>query len=152
MLEPITLKTAPELKRVITAGFPSYKKLRAYLSTFPEHGMGINSYWDGGSRDEFAIVELSTLRRKNLPTSSHPYFDIARHGIAGESEVIAVTHAGNVTLKTLPEGFALVSCGVFCGKTATAHVYLNSANLAKMLPAAPAPVLPELASAPVAIA
>lgn len=143
MLEPITLKTAPELKRVISAGFPSYKKLRAFLSAFPESGMNINSFWDGGSRDEYAIVELATNRRKNLPTSTHPYFDVERKGIAGESEVITVSDRGNITLKTLPEGFALVSCGIFCGKTATAHVYLNPANMAKMLPA-PAPAAPVL--------
>lgn len=147
MLEPIALKTAPELKRVITAGFPSYKKLRAFLSAFPERGMGINSYWDGGSREEFAIVELSTNRRANLPTSTHPYFDVQSRGIRGESEQIAIDGRGRVTLKNLPEGFALVSCGIFCGKPGTAHVYLNPANLAKMLPA-PAVLAPTLASVP----
>lgn len=147
MIEPITLKTAPELKRAILAGFPSYKKLRAYLSAFPQSGMTINSFWDGGSRDEFAVIELATNRRKNLPASSHPYFDVQAKGIAGESEHVAIDARGCITLKVLPEGFALISCGIFCGKPATAHVYLNPANLAKMLPAAPAPA-PALAPEP----
>lgn len=154
MLEKISLKTAPELRRLIAAGFPTYKKHNAFLSTFPESGENINSYWDGGSRDEFAIVELATFARKDLPTSTHPYFDVSRRGIAGESEVIAVSRAGNITLKILPEGFALIRAGIFCGKPATAHVFVNPANLAKMLPAPapefvrPAPALAAPAPAP----
>ena len=70
-----------------------------------------------------------------MPTSTHPYFDVARYGLANkENEVISVDHVGNIELKILPEGFALVSAGTFCGKPATAHVYLNPANLAKLLP------------------
>jgi hypothetical protein len=131
----VELKTAPELKRVILAAFPSYKKHRTFLSAF-NGGVNINTYWDGGSRSEFAIVDLNTWQRKALPTATHPYFDVARKGIAGqEDSVIAVSAVGNVTLKVLPEGFALVEAGTFCGKAATAHVYLNAANMAKLLPA-----------------
>jgi hypothetical protein len=132
--ERIELKTAPEVKRVVCAAFPSYKKHNAYLSAF--YPLNINSYWDGGSRQEYAVVELATMQRKPIPTSSHPYFDIARHGMANQDNGIVETdHVGNVTLKVLPEGFALVQAGYFCGKPATAHVYLNPANLAKLLPA-----------------
>jgi hypothetical protein len=136
MLQAIELKSAPEVKRVIVAGFPGYKKHRAFLSAFPESGKNINSYWDGGSRDEYAIVELSTMQRKPMPSSTHPYFDIARHGMANQDNgIVESDHVGNITLKMLPEGFALVSAGTFCGKQATAHVYLNPANLAKLLTA-----------------
>jgi hypothetical protein len=129
-----SLKNAPEVKQVITAAFPGYKKHRAYLSEFSP--MQINSYWDGGSRDEFAIVELATMQRKSLPTSSHPYFDVAARGMANQSnEIVESDHVGNVTLKVLPEGFALVSAGTFCGKAATAHVFLNAANMTKFLSA-----------------
>ena len=135
MNERIELKSAPEVKRVVCAAFPSYKKHNAYLSVFPGR-LNINSYWDGGSRDEYAIVDLATMQRKNMPTSTHPYFDVARHGLADKSnDVIETDHVGNITLKMLPEGFALVSAGTFCGKAATAHVYLNEANMARLLPA-----------------
>jgi hypothetical protein len=130
----IELKSAPEVKQVILAAFPSYKKHNAFLSVWPG-SMNINSYWDGGSRDEYAIVELSTMQRKPMPTSTHPYFDVARYGLANKDNgIIETDHVGNITLKMLPEGFAIVRAGVFCGKSATAHVYLNSENLAKLLP------------------
>lgn len=133
MIQTVTLKTSPEVKRVILAAFPSYKKHSAFLSVF-NGGHSINSYWDGGSRDEYAIVELATLTRKTLPTRTHPYFEIAARGLCNqETQDVHVDHVGNVTLKHLPDGFALVSAGTFCGKPATAHVFLNPENMAKLL-------------------
>jgi hypothetical protein len=133
----VELKNAPEIKRVILAAFPNYRKKTASFSAFSESGQNINSYWDGGSRDYYAVVELATMKRGTMPSSSHPYFDVARYGMANKEDgVVKVDHVGNVTLKVLPEGFALVQTGVFCGKEASAHVYFNPANLAKLLPAA----------------
>ncbi len=135
MTTAIELKANQDIKRLIAAAFPSYKKHKAFVYVFGEHGKSINSYWDGGSRSEYAIVELATGARKSLPTQSHPYYDIARGGLANaENEVLSVDHVGNVTLKVLPEGYALVQAGTFCGKPATAFVYLNAANVAKYLP------------------
>lgn len=132
-METINLKSAPEVKKVVLTAFPEYKKHNAFLSAF--HPMQINSYWDGGSKDYFAIVELSTMQRKSLPTSTHPYFDVAARGMANQDNgIVESDHVGNITLKILPEGFALVRGGVFCGKTATAHVFLNPDNFAKLLP------------------
>ncbi|MGD0135272.1 MAG: hypothetical protein ABSE57_24765 [Bryobacteraceae bacterium] len=134
-MHTVTLKTALEVKAVVLAAFPAYRKQNAFLSAFGG-GLSINSYWDGGSRTEFAVVELSSLQRKSLPTRTHPYFDVAVRGLNNtENADIEVDGVGNVTLKRLPEGFALVAAGTFCGKPATAHVYLNSANMAKLLAA-----------------
>jgi hypothetical protein len=133
--ERIELKSAQEVKRVVTTAFPGYKKHNAYLSAFPG-SLNINSCWDGGSRDEYAIVELATMSRKPMPTSTHPFFDITARGMANmDNGVVETDRVGNVTLKMLPEGFALVAAGTFCGKQATAHVYLNPANLNKFLAA-----------------
>lgn len=128
----VELKKAPEVKQVVLAAFPSYRKHNAYLRAFPSE-VNINSYWDGGSRSEFAIVELATGKRRNLPTSSHPYFDVARYGVQGENQVLRIDSAGGVYLKELPEGFALVEAGTFCGKPSTATVYVPEANLTKLL-------------------
>ena len=134
MWESITLKDHPEVKRVVLAAFPSYRKLKATLSAF-NGGININSYWDGGTRNEYSIVELATLQRKSLPTRTHPFYDVAVKGLCGaENEVVSVDHVGNITLKVLPEGFALVEAGTFCGKPATAHIYLNPSNMTKLLP------------------
>lgn len=129
------LKTVPDLKRVIEAAFPSYRKRRAFVSVF-NGGANINSYWDGGSRSEFAIVELATLRRAPLPTQTHPYFDVAARGVTNAQDgIVKVDHVGNITLETLPEGFVLVEAGTFCGKPATAHVFVPAANMPKFLTA-----------------
>ena len=131
----VHLRNAPEVKRVIQAAFPEYRKLKAYLSAFPEGGKQINSYWDGGSRSYYKLVHIPTLQSYFAgPLTSHPYFDIERHGMAlKQDDYVTVDHVGNVTLKTLPESWALVESGIFCGKPATAHVYLNLANLTKLL-------------------
>lgn len=124
------LSSNPDVQRIIRAAFPSYRKHRAVVEDFPDHGVNVNSYWDGGSRDEFALVELSTMRTKPLPTSSHPFFDLK--GATGENEALVATR-GNVTLKYIPVGFALVQAGTFCGKPSTATVYVNPANMPRQL-------------------
>lgn len=131
----IELKTAPEVKRVVLAAFPSYRKHNAWLSAFPESGMNVNSYWDGGSKDEYAIVDLATMRTKPMPSSTHPYFDVARYGIQGSNDLVEVSDRGNITLKQLPENFAIVRAGTFCGKAATAHVFIPAANMPRLLEA-----------------
>lgn len=135
MIHKIELKTAPDVKKVVLAAFPSYKKHNVFLSE-STGGINVNSFWDGGSRSEFAIVELATMQRKQLPTRTHPYFDVAAHGLTNaENDVVAVDHVGNVTLKQLPAGYVVVEAGTFCGKPATAHIYVNPENLVKLLPA-----------------
>jgi len=129
----IELKSAPDVARVIRAAFPGYKKHNAYLMVF-RGGVSVNSYWDSGSRAEFAVVDMATGRRAALPTQSHPYFDIARAGMANTADAhVAVDARGNVTLRHLPEGFALVQAGVSCGKPATAWVYVPAENMARLL-------------------
>ena len=135
-MQTLELKQYPEVKAAILAAFPNYRKHRAYVSAIGEHGVRINSYWDGGSRKEFGIVELASGRSHGLPTASHPYFDVARNGAAGtENAAISVDDRGNATLKILPDGFALIQAGTSCGKPATAHIFLNAANMPKALTA-----------------
>jgi len=134
MMQTIELRTAPEVRRAVVAAFPNYRKHNAFLSVFPESGLSVNSYWDGGSKTYYAVIDLVTLKTHSLPTSTHPYFDVAARGLVNAQDAdVIVDHVGNITLKHLPEGFAVISAGTFCGKPATAHVYLNPNNLAKLL-------------------
>ena len=133
----IQLSKEPLAKRIVTLAFPSYRKRTAWLSTFSERGQQINSYWSGGTRDEYAIVQLDTMARVPMPTVGHPYFEVRGAGIAsGEDQYVIVDHVGNVTLKALPPGFVLVCAGTFCGKPATAKIYANPADMARVLPPA----------------
>lgn len=132
MFQTIDLKSAPEVKRVICAAFPGYKKHNAYLSEFSEgSSVTINSFWDGGNKSTFVLIDLVSLQTRALPNSTHPYFEL--HSVTTETPDVVITR-GVVDLKRLPEGIALVEGGTFCGKPATAHVYLNPANLTKLLP------------------
>ena len=132
-METIELKQHPELKAVILAAFPTYKKHKAFFGVF--RSQNVNSYWDGGSRDLYGIVNLETLKAVSLPTRSHPYYEVAGRGIGEQrSPAISVDSKGNITLELLPFNHALVNAGTFCGKPATAFVYVNAANMTKFIP------------------
>lgn len=121
------------IKAVVKAAFPDYRKRDAVVTVWGG-SHSINSYWDGGSRSEYAIIELATLQRHPLPTSTHPYFDVAARGLANaQDEHISIDRVGNVTLKHLPDGFVLVQAGTFCGKPATAYVRVPPNNMPKLL-------------------
>jgi hypothetical protein len=133
----LELKTVPDLKAAIKAAFPRYARRKALVSVF-HPGVRVNSYWSGGSRSEFAVVELETLTRHDLPTASHPYFDIARRGLVNATTkdgAVSVDHVGNVSLNVLPDGFVLVEAGTFCGEPAIAHVFVPASNMPKFLTA-----------------
>jgi hypothetical protein len=130
----VTLSAAPEVQAVVRAAFPSYRKRKAYLE--PWHGShNVNSYWSGGSKAEYAIVHLATLQRRPLPTMTCPSYEVADRGTRNVTNgVVSVDHVGNITLNVLPDGYALVQAGTGCdGKPATAFVYVNAANLTKLL-------------------
>lgn len=114
----VDLKTAPEIIRVIRAVDPSYRKHKAILRVCESVTLS-GTYWDGGSRSSYAAVDLLTGRNKGAPQYNPPQF-------GGPKTDPCVS---------IPEGVAIVQTGVFCGKTATAFVYLNPANAAKLIPA-----------------
>lgn len=114
----IDLKAAPEVLRVIRAVDPSYRKHKAILRVCESVTLS-GTYWDGGSRSTYTAVNLSTGRNSGAPQYDPPQFG----GPRTDPRV------------SIPEGVAIVQTGIFCGKTATAFVYLNPANAAKLIPA-----------------
>lgn len=131
-IKTIELANYPGIKKLIVCAFPDYRKKKAMMSYFPENGVQINSYWDGGSKDEFVIVNTSG-QIKTLPTS-HPEYDLK--GISGQTPDVEAVN-GNVYLRRLPKGFVLIRSGTFCGKPATAHVYLSREGVDESLPDRP---------------
>ena len=117
-MQKIELKTAPELVKVIRAADPNYRKRQATLSASETVGL-YGTYWDGGSRYTYTAVDLVTGRSKGAPQYDPPQFGGPR-----VDPVVAI-----------PEGVAIVQTGIFLGKTATARVYVNPVNMAKLLPA-----------------
>lgn len=79
-----------------------------------------DTYWDGGTRSTYALINLSTGAR--LPASgkalSPPQF-------GGAVEPIRVN---------IPSGFALVKHSIFCGKDTGLTIYVRPENAAHLLP------------------
>jgi hypothetical protein len=117
-MQRIELKTAPELLKVIRAADPNYRKRQATLSASETVGL-YGTYWDGGSRSTYTAVDLLTGRSKGAPQYDPPQF--------GGPRIVPEV--------AIPEGIAIVQTGIFMGKTATASVYVNPANMAKLLTA-----------------
>jgi hypothetical protein len=128
-MQTVTLKANPDIRRIVNYAARNYRKTKAYVSVFSGN-TNISSYWDGGSKSYYTVVNLATGMCHNLPTSTHPYFDIAVAGMAScRTPDVESDARGNLYLRRLPEGFALVETGMFMGKTATAHVFLSPADM-----------------------
>lgn len=112
----VTLKTAPELARIIRAADPAYRKREAVLMARETVAIS-GTYWDGGSRSTYHAVDLATLRQLPAPQYAPPQFG----GPATDPTV------------AIPEGVAIVETGIFMGRPATARVYLNPANMARLI-------------------
>jgi hypothetical protein len=112
----VKLTDHPEIRRIILAASPTYKKHQASVSAYPTVRLS-GTYWDGGSRSTYVAVRLSDCFSLGAPQFDPPQF--------GGPRVDPVVE--------VPEGVAIVCVGTFCGKTATASVTLNPANMAKLL-------------------
>lgn len=107
---------APEVQEIARIAFPSYTGKKFKVSTF-SGSMRLDSYWDGGSRTYYSIVNMKTKRAKQIPENGSPY--------SGKPYRIS----------KLPEGFAVVANSIFMGKDSGITVYVNPENITKMLPA-----------------
>jgi|SRR5215469_5805473 len=74
--------------------------------------------WEGGSRDTYSFVELSTGRSVPTPGQKLAPWDASRHQYEGE----------------LPQGIALVRHSIFFGKDTGLTFYVRPDAAAKLLP------------------
>lgn len=118
MMERLSTKDNPEALRLIRAAEPNYRK-HQFTLTASETVCLSNTYWDSGSRSTYTAVDLATGRSKGAPQYDPPQFGGPR-----AAPVVSI-----------PEGIAIVETGVFMGKTATARIFINPANMAKLLTA-----------------
>ncbi len=80
------------------------------------------NYWDGGSRNEYIIVDLDKQVQCSIPTS-HPAFE------ADTAKALENVHP--------QAGFCIVKHSIFCGKDMGITFYLHPDNAAKLLPDKP---------------
>lgn len=90
------------LKRVI--GYKGRKPLR-YGKFIP--GMSVASYWDGGSRDYWYIVNTKTFACKAIPQNGTPFDRM------------------NLKCDALAPNEVLVRASVYMGKPVSPVVYMN---------------------------
>jgi hypothetical protein len=115
--EIILLSQHPEIARVIRSVDPKYRKHKAIVAGAERVTLS-GTYWDGGSRSSYTAVNLETGLSLGAPQYSPPQF--------GGPRVDPVVE--------LPEGVVIVRTGIFCGKTETAKIFINPANITKFLP------------------
>lgn len=115
----IKVKLSPEIRDVIRAADPDYRKHDVYVHVVETVTLS-GTYWDEGSRDTYTAVNLSTRRAVPAPQWAPSQF-------GGPQAAPTVT---------LPAGVAIVRTGVFCGKPATATVYVRAADVTPFLPSA----------------
>lgn len=116
--ETINLSDHPEITRVIKLADPTYRKRKAFIRSTAKMALS-GTYWDGGTRSTYTAVNIESGYSLGAPQYSPPQFG----GPKTDPQV------------DIPEGVAIIKTGIFCGKTATATVYVNPANLTKFLPA-----------------
>ena len=103
----VNAKEQPELLRIVRAVSPSYRK-HTLMVCFTDHVELTGTYWDGGSRSTYTAVCLATLQ-----TSTASQFAPAEFGGPKKTPSCEI-----------PEGFAIVETGTFCGKPSEAYVYM----------------------------
>lgn len=112
----IELKTAPEVLRAIRAADSTYRKRNAFLKVGPRVMLD-GTYWSGGSRTTYDAVCLVTGKSVEMQRLNPPQF-------GGPAEAPTVE---------IPDGVAIIATGVFCGKPATAFVYVNANTAAPLI-------------------
>lgn len=107
------------VRAIILAAFPDYRgrtfsweaKERLHLSP---------TYWDGGTRYSYSIVQLSTGRAIGVPNQPPPQFG-------------GPDPNGNIEMK--PD-FAIVEHVIFCGRDLGCRIYVHPTDAPKLIPPA----------------
>jgi hypothetical protein len=106
---------APEIRDIVKIAFPSYNGKKFKVDTF-SGPMRLDSYWDDGSRDYYAIVNMKTERSKPIPENG------------------SMQGGKPFRISKLPAGFAVVRNSIVRGQDMGVTIYVNAENLSKMLP------------------
>jgi hypothetical protein len=108
------------VKDIAKTAYPSYNGKKFSVSVFPEGGMEINSYWGGGSRDYYCLVNLSTRPYRTMPLPSNSAFE------RGKNTVNEIT--------SLPDYVVLVRHCIFQGKDLGIRIFCSQLHFSQFLP------------------
>ena len=108
--------TDPSVVALCKKAFPAYNGRKFRWST--SIPTSLDSYWEGGSRDSYAFVNLKT-KEVAAVQSNHPFFEKDKPRF----------------LSALPLGFGIVQHSIFCGKDMGMTLYINAQDIWPALPA-----------------
>ena len=111
-MQTVTLSGFPEIARLMPQG---YKKRKAFIQSREKITLS-HTYWDGGSRSSYTIVNLTTGK-----TTYDSYATVPPQ-FGGVAPVVEIDN-----------DIAIIETGVFCGKPATASVFVSPENYNKLL-------------------
>ena len=108
-MDIITLQPGTRMAQIVK--LVGSKKRKAILARPTDKVTMGGTYWDGGSRSDYFLVDLKAMQARPLPHVSPPQF-----GGPKEDPVI-----------NLEPHQAVVEAGIFCGKPSTPTIYLHPA-------------------------
>ena len=111
-MQTVTLSGFPEIARLRPVG---YKKRKAFIQSREKITLS-NTYWDGGSRSSYTIVNLTTGK------TTYDSYAAVPPQFGGVAPVVEIDN-----------DIAIIETGVFCGKPATASVFVSPENYNKLL-------------------
>lgn len=109
--------TDPAIRKMVRACYPQWKGRKIKIEPATRYQM--MDYWSEGSRNYVTAYHLESGATKHPSAMTHSPYNQAAH-----AEV------------QIPEGIALVEHAIFAGRDMGIRIYVNPANLAKLLPAA----------------
>lgn len=108
-------KSDPAFRRIIVACYPTWKGRKVCVKAATTYRMA--NYWGGGSRDYAVAYDLKTG-------------DVSAPSVVTTNPMRGQAHA----VVEIPEGMLIVEHSIFCGKDAGVTIYVNPANMPRLLP------------------
>lgn len=108
-----------DVARIVAATFPGYRGRKIRVGAREKVGLH-DLNWSGGSRSEYRAVTLDGI----------PLGSTAKYAAMAPW----AHHAEGATLP-VPEGACIVEHSIFCGKDTGLRIYVNPADMPKLLPA-----------------
>ncbi len=106
---------AKEIRWLTDCAFPRYNKRKVNIEVTDKVSF-YNTFWDGGSKNEYIAVKLESGETATLDRGSSPWNAVA------EGKTVQ-----------LEPGVAIVEKPCFCGKDMPLRVYLHPSNVTEKL-------------------
>lgn len=103
-------------KKLAHASFPEYTGRKFKVQVVPEGtNIDVTSYWDGGSRDYFVVMNLVTMKSMPVPQNGDPY-------------------TRKIAPVKIHENMCVVQHSIFMGKDTGLTFIISEKNAAQLLP------------------